>query len=136
MLSGRRVVISTATRTLQEQIWFRDIPLLRDRCGVEISAAYLKGRANYYCLARGEEFERHPTFPTREEAALWPRIREWARTTETGDRAEIDLPDAYLAWRDLSATGETCIGKECRRLRGLLRAAGPRPRRRAPTWCS
>ncbi len=113
ILSGRRVVISTATRTLQEQIWFKDIPLLRDRCGVEISAAYLKGRANYYCLARGEEFERHPTFPTREEAALWPRIREWARTTETGDRAEIDLPDAYLAWRDLSATGETCTGKEC-----------------------
>ena len=111
--SGRRVVISTATRTLQEQIWFRDIPLLRDQCGVEISAAYLKGRANYYCLARGEEFERHPTFPTREEAALWPRIREWSRTTETGDRSEIDLPDSYLAWRDLSATGETCIGKEC-----------------------
>ncbi len=111
--SGRRVVISTATRTLQEQIWFRDLPLLRDRCGVEISAAYLKGRANYYCLARGEEFERHPTFPTREEAALWPRIREWARTTDTGDRSEIDLPDSYLAWKDLSATGETCIGKEC-----------------------
>jgi hypothetical protein len=111
--SGRRVVISTATRTLQEQIWFRDIPLLRERCGVEISAAYLKGRANYYCIARGEEFERHPTFPTREEAALWPRIREWARTTDTGDRAEIDLPDSYLAWKDLSATGETCIGKEC-----------------------
>ncbi|HET8725040.1 MAG TPA: ATP-dependent DNA helicase [Anaeromyxobacteraceae bacterium] len=115
VLSGRRVVISTATRTLQEQIWFRDIPMLRDRCGVEISAAYLKGRSNYYCLARGEEFERHPTFPTREEAALWPRIREWARTTPTGDRSEIDLPDAYLAWRDLSATGETCVGKECLR---------------------
>ena len=111
--SGRRVVISTATRALQEQIWFRDIPLLRDQCGIEISAAYLKGRANYYCLARGEEFERHPTFPTREEAALWPRIREWSRTTATGDRAEIDLPDAYLAWKDLSATGETCVGKEC-----------------------
>ena len=113
--SGRRVVISTATRNLQEQIWFRDIPLLRDRCGVEISAAYLKGRANYYCLARGEEFERHPIFPTREEAALWPRIREWSRTTVTGDRSEVDLPDSYLAWKDLSATGETCLGKECQR---------------------
>ena len=113
--SGRRVVISTATRNLQEQIWFRDIPLLRDRCGVEISAAYLKGRANYYCLARGEEFERHPIFPTREEAALWPRIREWSRTTATGDRSEVDLPDSYLAWKDLSATGETCLGKECLR---------------------
>jgi ATP-dependent DNA helicase DinG len=115
LLSGRRVVVSTATKALQEQIWYRDLPLLRDRCGLEASAAYLKGRSNYYCLARGEEFERHPTFPTREEAALWPRIREWARATETGDRAEIDLPDAYLAWRDLSATGDTCLGRECRR---------------------
>ena len=115
LLSGRRVVVSTATKALQEQIWYRDLPLLRDRCGLEASAAYLKGRSNYYCLARGEEFERHPTFPTREEAELWPRIREWARATETGDRAEIDLPDAYLAWRDLSATGDTCLGRECRR---------------------
>ena len=115
LLSGRRIVVSTATKTLQEQIWFRDLPLLRDQCGMEVSAAYLKGRANYYCLARGEDFERHPTFPTRDEAALWPRIREWARETGTGDRSEIDLPDAYLAWRDLSATGETCLGKECQR---------------------
>ena len=115
VLSGRRIVVSTATKTLQEQIWFRDLPLLRDQCRMEISAAYLKGRANYYCLARGEEFERHPTFPTRDEAALWPRIRDWARSTETGDRSEIDLPDSYLAWRELSATGETCLGKECRR---------------------
>jgi len=115
VLSGRRIVVSTATKTLQEQIWYRDLPLLRDQCGMEISAAYLKGRANYYCLERGETFERHPTFPTRDEAALWPRIRDWARHTESGDRSEVDLPDAYLAWRDLSATGETCLGKECKR---------------------
>ncbi len=115
VLSGRRIVVSTATKTLQEQIWFRDLPLLREQCGMEISAAYLKGRANYYCLERGEEFERHPTFPTRDEAALWPRIREWARLTGTGDRSEIDLPDSYIAWRELSATGETCLGKECKR---------------------
>jgi len=113
--SGRRIVVSTATKTLQEQIWFRDLPLLRDQCGMEISAAYLKGRSNYYCLARGEEFERHPTFPARQEAALWPRIREWAASTGTGDRAEIDLPDGYLAWRELSATGDTCLGRECQR---------------------
>ena len=112
-LSGRRIVISTATKNLQEQIWFRDLPLLRESCGLDLSAAYLKGRANYYCLARGESFARAPTFPAREEAALWPRIEEWVRRTETGDRSEIDLPDHYAAWRDLSATGETCLGKEC-----------------------
>jgi len=112
-LSGRRVVVSTATKTLQEQIWLKDIPLLREKCGVPFAAAVLKGRANYYCLARGEGFERAPTFATREEASFWPRIREWSRATETGDRSELDLPDSYAAWRDLSATGDNCLGKEC-----------------------
>jgi len=112
-LSGRRIVISTATKNLQEQIWFRDLPLLRESCGLELSAAYLKGRANYYCLARGESFARAPTFAAREEAALWPRIEEWVRGTGTGDRSELDLPDHYATWKDLSATGENCLGKEC-----------------------
>ncbi len=115
ILSGRRVIVSTATKTLQEQIWGNDIPLLRERCGLSFAAAYLKGRSNYYCLARGEEFARAPTFAAREEAALWPRIEAWARVTETGDRSEIDLPDQFLTWRDLSATSESCVGRECRR---------------------
>ncbi len=114
-LSGRRVIISTATKTLQEQLWLRDIPLLRQACHLEFSAAILKGRSNYLCLARAEEFARAPTFPSREAGASWPRVTEWARTTATGDRAEVDLPDDWAAWRDLSATGETCLGRECRR---------------------
>ena len=113
VLSGRRVIVSTATKTLQEQIWGKDIPLLREQCGLEFSAAYLKGRSNYYCLARGEEFARAPTFAVRDEAALWPRVVEWAATTATGDRSELDLPDQFHAWRDLSATSETCSGREC-----------------------
>jgi ATP-dependent DNA helicase DinG len=112
-LSGRRVIVSTATKTLQEQLWGKDIPLLRDRCGLAFEAAYLKGRSNYYCLARAEEFARAPTFAAREEAALWPRIEAWARETETGDRSEIDLPDQYQTWKDLSATSDTCTGREC-----------------------
>jgi ATP-dependent DNA helicase DinG len=114
VLSGRRLVISTATKTLQEQLWLRDIPLLRAAAGLDFSAAMLKGRSNYYCLARGEEFARAPTFPSRDEGALWPRVREWARTTATGDRSEVDLPDDWAAWRELSATGDTCLGRECR----------------------
>jgi ATP-dependent DNA helicase DinG len=112
-LSGRRVIVSTATKALQEQIWQKDLPLLHDACGLPFTAAYLKGRSNYYCLARAEEFSRAPTFTAREEAALWPRIEEWARETETGDRSEIDLPDHYLTWKDLSATSESCTGREC-----------------------
>ncbi|WP_176065803.1 ATP-dependent DNA helicase [Anaeromyxobacter diazotrophicus] len=114
-LSGRKVIISTATKTLQEQIWQRDLPLLAERAGLEVEAAYLKGRANYYCLERGAKFAERPTFESRGEAALWPRIQEWARATLTGDRSEIDLPDQYGAWRELSASGETCLGKECQR---------------------
>jgi ATP-dependent DNA helicase DinG len=115
VLSGRRVIVSTATKTLQEQIWQKDIPLLRDACGLSFAAAYLKGRSNYFCLARGDDFARAPTFAAREEAALWPRIEAWARETATGDRSELDLPDHFLTWKDLSATSESCVGRECPR---------------------
>jgi ATP-dependent DNA helicase DinG len=115
ILSERRVIVSTATKTLQEQVWQKDIPLLRDACGLAFAAAYLKGRSNYYCLARADDFARAPTFAVREEAALWPRIEAWARETTTGDRSEIDLPDQFLTWKDLSATSESCVGRECAR---------------------
>ena len=114
ILSGRRVIVSTATKTLQEQLWGKDIPLLRRACGLEFEAAYLKGRSNYYCLERGAEFARAPTFAAREEAALWPRIEAWAAETTTGDRSEVDLPDQFLTWKDLSATSENCLGRECK----------------------
>ncbi|HET6439359.1 MAG TPA: ATP-dependent DNA helicase [Anaeromyxobacter sp.] len=113
ILSGRRVIVSTATKTLQEQVWGNDIPLLRRACGLDFEAAYLKGRSNYYCLERGAEFARAPTFAVREEAALWPRIEAWAAETRTGDRSEVDLPDQFQTWRDLSATSENCLGREC-----------------------
>jgi len=114
-LSGRKVVVSTATKALQEQIWLRDLPLLRERCGLEVRAAYLKGRANYWCLARGARFAQSPTFASREEAAYWPGVAAWASRTATGDRAEVDLPDQWGAWREVSATGDTCLGRECER---------------------
>jgi ATP-dependent DNA helicase DinG len=112
-LSGRRVVVSTATKNLQEQIWWKDLPLLRDHCGLRFTAAYLKGRSNYYCLQRGAEFERAPQFAARGEEAYWSRIQAWVRSTDTGDRAEIDLPDQFATWKDLSATADTCLGRDC-----------------------
>ncbi len=112
-LSGRRVVVSTATKALQEQIWWKDLPLLRDRCGLPLQAAYLKGRSNYLCVERLVRFDRAPTFAVRDEASDWPAVRAWAESTETGDRAELDLPDQFALWRDLSVTSETCLGREC-----------------------
>jgi ATP-dependent DNA helicase DinG len=114
ILSGRRVIVSTATKTLQEQIWEKDIPLLRHDCQLDFEAAYLKGRSNYYCKARGEEFAREPRFAVRDEERFWQDIKGWAERTETGDRSELDLPDQLHTWRDLSATSDNCLGRECK----------------------
>ena len=112
-LSGRRVVISTATKTLQEQLFFKDIPLLRDAVGLSFDAAYLKGRANYLCAHRFEKFDQAPTFEPREEADGWASLRQWALRTQSGDRAEADLPETFRTWSSLSATSDSCLGKTC-----------------------
>ncbi len=113
LLAGKRVVISTATKTLQEQIYFKDIPLLAGALGVEIRAAYMKGRSNYLCKQRFEEFSKEPKFAVREEGLLWAEIEGWAASTESGDRAELALPENFSAWRELSSTAETCTGQRC-----------------------
>src|SRR5438067_12607587 len=111
--SGLKVVVSTATKTLQEQLADKDVPLLR-ALGVDAKVAFLKGRQNYLCLLRYEQFEKNPTFAVRDEAALFEGISDWARTTPTGDRAELsELPDNLVAWRDLSASADQCLGQKC-----------------------
>jgi ATP-dependent DNA helicase DinG len=111
--SGLKVVVSTATKTLQEQLAEKDVPLLR-ALGVDAKVAFLKGRQNYLCLLRFEQFLRNPTFAVREEAAVFDGIAAWAETTQTGDRAELsELPENLASWRDLSASGDQCIGAKC-----------------------
>ncbi len=110
---GRKVVISTATKTLQEQIFLKDIPLLRNQVKLDFDAAYLKGRTNYLCLQRLQSFRGVPEFRARSEAEFWPAIRDWAERTQTGDRAELDLPEDFSAWVELSTTSETCLGPSC-----------------------
>ncbi|HYY52746.1 MAG TPA: ATP-dependent DNA helicase, partial [Myxococcales bacterium] len=111
--SGLKVVVSTATKTLQEQLADKDVPMLR-ALGVDAKVAFLKGRQNYLCLLRFERFLRNPTFAVREEAAVFDGIAAWAETTETGDRAELsELPENLASWRDLSASADQCIGTKC-----------------------
>jgi ATP-dependent DNA helicase DinG len=111
--SGLKTIVSTATKTLQEQLAEKEVPLLR-ALGVDTKVAFLKGRQNYLCLLRFEQFLRNPTFAVREEAAVFDAIAAWAQTTQTGDRAELsDLPENLASWRDLSATAEQCIGTKC-----------------------
>ena len=111
--SGLKVVVSTATKNLQEQLAEKDVPLLK-ALGVDAKVAFLKGRQNYLCLLRFEQFERNPTFAVRDEAALFEGISRWAETTQTGDRSELtELPDNLASWRDLSASADQCLGQKC-----------------------
>jgi len=114
ILSGQRVLISTGTKNLQEQIFFKDIPALRQALDVPFTATYMKGRANYLCLHRLDQIHDN-TGPAAYDVFL-PIVREWAAKTETGDRAELqDLPEDVPFWNDVSATAETCLGTECTR---------------------
>lgn len=114
VFSGRRVIVSTGTRNLQDQLFLQDIPLLRRLLGGDISAALMKGRDNYLCRWRLAEFERAPLLENLDETPWVERIAAWSRTTTRGDRAEIaDLPDGLRVWRDLNARAETCGGAEC-----------------------
>jgi ATP-dependent DNA helicase DinG len=114
ILSRQRVLISTGTKNLQEQIYFKDIPALRDALGIPFTATYMKGRANYLCLHRLDQLT-EGTGPALHDVFL-PIIKEWSAHTETGDRAELeDLPEDLPFWNEVSATAETCLGTECAR---------------------
>jgi ATP-dependent DNA helicase DinG len=116
VLAGRRVLISTGTRTLQDQIFYKDLPVLARALGLEIRAAYMKGRSNYLCLHRFERLKEAKAGLSSDEARTLRQISEWAQETDTGDRSEIeDLPDDLPLWTELSATTEQCLGRECPR---------------------
>jgi len=114
ILSRERVLVSTGTKNLQEQIYFKDIPALRDALGIPFTAAYMKGRANYLCLHKLDELRDNAGELAHD--VFLPIIAEWAGRTETGDRAELqDLPEDVAFWSEVAATAETCLGAECPR---------------------
>jgi ATP-dependent DNA helicase DinG len=114
ILSGKRVVISTGTKNLQEQLFFKDIPFLEQFFPDGISACYMKGRANYACRQKIYDAEKEPILSGLEEVSDFQIIREWEKKTETGDRAEIqDLSDASTAWAKIDARRELCTGQRC-----------------------
>ena len=116
ILSGRRVLVSTGTKNLQDQIYYKDLPALRDALGAPFTAAYMKGRGNYLCLHRFEALGQDGDLLEPAGGPHLDLLREWAGQTETGDRAEIeDLPDDFPLWGEIAATSENCIGAECPR---------------------
>jgi ATP-dependent DNA helicase DinG len=113
ILSGRRVVISTGTKNLQEQLYFKDIPFLEKHLG-PLRACYMKGRSNYACRQKIYDAESEPVLDGLEEVADFQIIRDWEKTTETGDRAEIKtLPESSGAWAKIDARSEMCTGQKC-----------------------
>ena len=111
---GRRVVVSTGTKNLQEQLVSKDIPLLARALGRTLDVAVMKGRANYLCLLRFASFGKSGTFRRLEELPVFRAVEEWAPLTQTGDRVEVeDMPDTVEFWREVSAASENCIGSSC-----------------------
>lgn len=111
ILSRQRVLVSTGTKNLQEQIFFKDLPVLREALGIPFTATVMKGRSNYLCLHRWEIYKQ-----SSEPAVFLPVINDWATTTSTGDRAELrDLPDDLPLWKEIAADVDTCLGNTCPR---------------------
>jgi len=115
LLYGGKVIVSTGTKTLQDQLYERDIPLLRDALAVPVTIAVLKGRANYVCLHHLEAAAQQGTFTAREDVAHIHKIRSFAARTMTGDRGECaDVPETSAAWAQATSTRENCLGSSCR----------------------
>ncbi|MFQ5458180.1 MAG: ATP-dependent DNA helicase [Myxococcota bacterium] len=114
VLSGKKVIISTGTRTLQDQLFFKDIPLMRAALDIPFRVALVKGRNNYLCLHRFGAYAEGAGLARIADPALRDAIAGWARGTATGDRSELDrLPDDFPAWRQMSATSEQCLAQRC-----------------------
>ncbi len=111
--SGKRVIISTGTKTLQEQLYFKDIPFLREHLG-ELRVCYMKGRGNYLCRKKLYDLTDQPLLNGLEEISQFRIISDWEKTTESGDRAELtELPENSHLWPKLDARTDRCIGSQC-----------------------
>ena len=113
LMHGQRLMVSTGTKALQDQIFYKDIPLLEKILGRKIRAAYLKGRKNYLCKLKLHTFQEEGLF-TPMELDNFGEIAEWSTTTETGDRAElVSISDDDELWGRLDARRERCLGSRC-----------------------
>jgi ATP-dependent DNA helicase DinG len=111
--TGHRVIVSTGTKALQDQLYFRDIPFLETLLG-SLRVCYMKGRANYLCRHKLVALRNQPILSGLEEIDQYRQIAEWEQTTETGDRAELSgMPESSALWNKLDARTEACLGSTC-----------------------
>ncbi len=114
VLSGQKTVVSTGTKTLQQQIVENDVPIVREALRTPLSCVVLKGRGNYLCRRRWASFAAEPLFEFPSEAGYYGEMRRFAETTRTGDLSEcIGIPEDVHAWSEVNARSETCTSSSC-----------------------
>ena len=112
--SGRRVVISTATKSLQEQLFQKDVPFLQKHFAPNLKAALMKGRSNFLCREKVHQMVGQPVLKGIDEVDWFAQIKDWEKLTETGDRSELTfLPDDAELWHRIDARSDLCTGKKC-----------------------
>ena len=114
LLSGGKVIISTGTKTLQDQLFTRDLPAVRDALKVPVTVTMLKGRSNYVCHFHLERAINEGRFASREDANYVHKIRAFAENSSSGDKAELtDVPESSTVWPAVTSTRDNCMGQEC-----------------------
>ncbi|MFZ1158331.1 MAG: DEAD/DEAH box helicase, partial [Candidatus Sulfotelmatobacter sp.] len=119
--SGKRVIISTGTKNLQEQLFYKDVPFLEQALigglpgsGSRLSVCYMKGRNNYLCRKKLYDLADQPVLSGLDEIEQYRAMAAWEKTTQTGDRAELaELPEASMLWHKLDARADACLGQKC-----------------------
>ncbi|HSR49945.1 MAG TPA: ATP-dependent DNA helicase [Acidobacteriota bacterium] len=113
LYSGKRVVVSTATKNLQEQVFYKDIPFIREHLAPHLAVCCMKGRSNYLCLKKLGEWSSQGSL-LKADRRLRSMLSQWANSSQSGDRAELDwMADDDPLWKALDARSETCIGSKC-----------------------
>ncbi|HEY9146674.1 MAG TPA: ATP-dependent DNA helicase [Thiobacillus sp.] len=114
LLSGRKIIVSTGTKHLQDQLFDRDLPTVRSALGLSTRIALLKGRANYLCLHRLDLAAAEGRFPSRAQAAELEHVRSWAGRTQSGDIRELaDVAEDSPLWPRVTSTSDNCLGNDC-----------------------
>jgi len=114
LLSGKRVIVSTGTRNLQDQLFHRDLPRVMSILGTKADVALLKGRANYLCRYRLQQTVESGQFKSRTQVDDLQKVRAWGARTRTGDRSElVEVPEGSPLWPRVTSTAENCLGTEC-----------------------
>ncbi|MFZ4703942.1 MAG: ATP-dependent DNA helicase, partial [Candidatus Methylumidiphilus sp.] len=114
ILSGKQVIVSTGTKNLQDQLFGKDLKLVREALAVPFQAALLKGRSNYLCLYRLEATQGIQVYHSRQDIVAMESIRRWAKNTDSGDIAEVaEVTEASPVWPLVTSSVENCLGQEC-----------------------